>query len=100
MSWQLLALVQSVNIYARRSDVKCRKPGPLKIHLRVYVDENKTDECPCTFMWLCVSFVRLIPSPPGASQPVGAQSDCGGRELVRAVALGDANMAMLSWHRS
>lgn len=84
----------------RRSGVKCRKPDPLKIHLRVYVDENKKDGCPCTFMWLCVSFVRLIPSPPGASQPVGAQSDCGGRELVRAVALGDANMAMLSWHRS
>lgn len=57
-------LVQSVNIYARRSDVKFRKPGPLKIHLRVYVDENKNDECLCTFMWLCVSFVRLIPSPP------------------------------------
>lgn len=45
-------------------------------------------------------FVRLIPPPLRASQPVGARSDCGGRELVKAVALGDVNMAMLSWHRS
>lgn len=35
-----------------------------------------------------------------ASQAVGAGSNYGGRELVRAVSLGDVNMAMLSWHRT
>lgn len=28
------------------------------------------------------------------------EANCGGRELVRAVSLGDVNMAMLSWHRT
>lgn len=36
----------------------------------------------------------------GTSQAVGAGGSCGGRELVRAVSLGDVNMAMLSWHRT
>lgn len=55
-------------------------------------------------MCVCVSvhktFLRLFFSSNSASQAVGAEGNCGGRELVRAVSLGDVNMAMLSWHRT
>lgn len=45
-------------------------------------------------------FIRFFFPSHSASQAVGAGGNCGGRELVRAVSLGDVNMAMLSWHRA
>lgn len=51
----------------------------------------------CLHVVVCVSFFFFLHS---ASQAVGAGGNCGGRELVRAVSLGDVNMAMLSWHRT
>lgn len=50
-------------------------------------------------MWLCMS-VQVFFFLYCASQAAGAGGNCGGRELVRAVSLGDVNMAMLSWHRT
>lgn len=75
-------------------DVKYIKPRPLEVcawqkalaHVYSY-------GCVC-------QFIRLFFSPHSASQAVGAGGNCGGRELVRAVSLGDVNMAMLSWHRT
>lgn len=79
-------------------DVKCAKTCLLKVQVCVCVAKGRFS---CVLMWLCVSvhktFFFFFHS---ASQAVGAGGNCGGRELVRAVSLGDVNMAMLSWHRT
>lgn len=56
--------------------------------------------CVCVCVSVHKTFLRLFFSSNSASQAVGAEGNCGGRELVRAVSLGDVNMAMLSWHRT
>lgn len=83
----MLAPGQALDIEMQSTDMKYRKPRQ-NAFKGVYF-----------YVAVC-QFVRLIPPLLRASQPVGAWSNCGGRELVRAVALGDVNMAMLSWHRS
>lgn len=78
-----------------------KKKSLLNVHLSVCVCVVK-DRFLCVFMWLCVSVhkISFFFFPHSASQAVGAGGNCGGRELVRAVSLGDVNMAMLSWHRA
>lgn len=56
--------------------------------------------CARVCVWLCEIFYFFISLSHSASQAIGAGDNCGGRELVRAVSLGDVNMAMLSWHRT
>lgn len=80
-------------------DVKYLKPRLLNVCLRVCVCVAKGVRS-CVFMWLCVSVHKSFFFLHSASQAVGAGGNCGGRELVRAVSLGDVNMAMLSWHRT
>lgn len=69
----------------------------LSVHLCVC---SKMHGCVCVHVYQFIRhFLRLF-FPNSASQAVGAEGNCGGRELVRAVSLGDVNMAMLSWHRT
>lgn len=76
-------------------DVKYVKSRLLSVYLSVCGEKARAR----VFMWLCVSVHKTF-SFHSASQAVGAGGNCGGRELVRAVSLGDVNMAMLSWHRT
>ena len=91
--WQTLELLQvSFDIEMQSSDVKYLKPRLLDVYLSVCV-------CVCAHVYSCgcvCQFIRL-PLLHSASQAGGAGGNCGGRELVRAVSLGDVNMAMLSW---
>lgn len=91
-------LVQALDIYVQRCEVQ-ETTSSKYIFKGVYGWKKRL--VPVYFhVVVCQFKMLIIASPPGASQPVGAQSDCGGRELVRVVALGDVNMARLSWHRS
>lgn len=59
----------------------------------------------CVFVWPCVSVYKIFLrhfffSSSVPLSTVKARGNCGGRELVRAVSLGDVNVAMLSWHRT
>lgn len=76
----------SFDIKMQSLDVKYIKPRLLNVNLSV---------------WLCVSVHKtFFFFSHRASQAVGAGGNCGGREPVRLVSLGDVNMAMLSWHRT
>lgn len=81
-------------------DVKYVKPRLLEVYLSAW-RAHRARVCLCA---MCVAAHLTFPSflffSHSASQAVGAGGNCGGRELVRAVSLGDVNMAMLSWHRT
>lgn len=93
----MLALGQALDVEMQSADMRYRKPRQ-DAFKGVHGWEEKTGYR--VLSCGCVSVCKAYPPLLRASQPVGARSDCGGRELVRAVALGDVNMAMLSWHRS